>query len=345
MSETQVSLGVGLIGSGFMGHTYARVASAMVDGAHVAGVAVGSRGPGLAREYGVPFYDSCEALVAGSGVDVVCVGTPHAQHAEHALAAIRAGKHVLIDKPMATTLEDCDAIVGESKARNVKCSVMFTQRNRVAFRAVMELIRSGRVGRVMQIRTYQMVPNGMSVVPKWQMMPENVGLLMGHGIHNFDLLRALTGSECAAVFAKCRSMTHGPVEGTTDAIVTMQDGTVHYLFCSFELPKPGFPRSEIAARIICEKGLIDFDPYDEARVSYDGGSWEVLAKQPPIDWAGQGYLDPNRLQTYAAMLQDLVEAVREDRQPGVTAWDGRQAVAAALAAYQSGTLGREVAPG
>ena len=343
MSGNTNSLGVGLIGSGFMGHTYARAAQAMVDGAHVAGVAVGSRAPELAKEYGVPFYTSCEELAASDEVDLVCVGTPHAQHAENALAAIRADKHVLIDKPMATTLGNCDAIVNESKGRNLKCSVMFTQRNRVGFRAVKDLLASGRMGRVMQIRTYQMVPNGMDVVPKWQMKHENVGLLMGHGIHNFDLIRALTGSEFASVFAKCRTMTNAPVEGTTDAIVTMQDGSVHYLFCSFELPKPGFPRSEIAARIICEKGLIDFDPYDEVRVSYDGGDWEVLARQPPIDWAGQGYLDPNRLQTYAAMLQDLVNAIREERAPEVTAWDGRQAVAAALAAYESSTLGREVA--
>jgi UDP-N-acetyl-2-amino-2-deoxyglucuronate dehydrogenase len=343
MSKKETSLGVGLIGSGFMGHTYARVASTMVDGVHVAGVAVGSRGPDLAKEYGVPFFDSYEALVASDDVDVVCIGTPHAQHAENALAALRAGKHVLIDKPMATTLEDCDAIVNESGERGLKCSVMFTQRNRVGFRAAKELIASGRVGRVMQIRTYQMVPNGMNVVPKWQMKPENVGLLLGHGIHNFDLIRALTGSEFASVFAKCRTMTNAPVEGTTDAIVTMQDGTVHYLFCSFELPKPGFPRSEIAARVICEKGLIDLDPYDEARVAYEDAAWGILAKQPPIDWAGQGYLDPNRLQTYAAMLQELVNAIREDREPAVTAWDGRQAVAAALAAYESSKLGREVA--
>jgi predicted dehydrogenase len=343
MSAQRESLGVGLIGSGFMGHTYARAAQAMVGGAHVAGVAVGSRGSDLAREYGVPFYDSYEELVASDNVHLACVGTPHAQHAENALAAIRAGKHVLIDKPMATTLKDCDAIVRGSKERNLKCSIMFTQRNRVGFRAAKELIASGRMGRVMQIRTYQMVPNGMDVVPKWQMKPENVGLLLGHGIHNFDLIRSLTGSEVASVFAKCRTMTNAPVEGTTDAIVTMQDGSVHYLFCSFELPKPGFPRSEIAARIICEKGLIDFDPYDEVRMSYNGGDWEVLAKQPPIDWAGQGYLDPNRLQTYAALLQDLVNAIREDRAPEVTAWDGRQAVAAALAAYESNKLGREVA--
>ncbi|HOD52217.1 MAG TPA: Gfo/Idh/MocA family oxidoreductase [Candidatus Hydrogenedentes bacterium] len=343
MSGQKHSLGVGLIGSGFMGHTYARAVSTLVEGAHLAGVATGSRAPDLATEYGVPFYDTYEALAASPDVDLVCVGTPHAQHAEHALAAIQAGKHVLIDKPMATTLEDCDAIAAEATARNLKCSVMFTQRNRVGVRAAIELITSGRVGRVMHIRTCQMVPNGMHAVPKWQMKPENAGLLLGHGIHNFDLLRVLTGSEFGSVFAKCRTMTGAPVEGTTDAIVTMKDGTIHYVFCSFELPKPGFPRSEFAARVICEEGLIDIDPYDETRVACGGRGWESLAKQPPIDWAGQGYLDPNRLQTYAATVQDLVNAVHEEREPRVTAWDGRQAVAAALAAYESSKLGRDVA--
>ena len=99
MSGQKHSLGVGLIGSGFMGHTYARAVSTLVEGAHLAGVATGSRAPDLATEYGVPFYDTYEALAASPDVDLVCVGTPHAQHAEHALAAIQAGKHVLIDKP------------------------------------------------------------------------------------------------------------------------------------------------------------------------------------------------------------------------------------------------------
>jgi len=335
-------LGVGVIGSGFMGKTYARTVQTMVEGARLAGVAEGSRAPELAREYGVSLFPSFEDLAASDEVDLVCVGTPHALHASHALAAIRAGKHVLIDKPMACCVADCDAILEACRAQGVKCSITFTQRRRIGFAKAKEVIDSGRLGKVLEIRTYQIVAEGMAALPKWQMKPENIGVLFGHGIHNFDAIRALTGQEIAAVFAKCRSLSGAPVEGTSDVLLTMADGSVHYLFCSFELRKPGFPRSEVGTRIACEGGLIDIDAYRETRISVDGAPWETLAVQPPIDWAGKGFLDVNRLQGFAAIVQDLVDSIREDRSPAITGWDGRQAVAAALAAYESSQTGREV---
>ena len=335
-------LGVGIIGAGFMGQTYARTVQDLVPGAQVAGVAGGSRAPDLAKEYNVPCFDSYKDLVQDARIDLVCVATPHAYHAEQALAAARAGKHLLVDKPMATTLEDCDAILDVCREKDLKCSVTFTQRLRVGFAKTFEVLSSGRLGKVQTIRTYQMVPGGMDVVPGWQMQPENVGLLIGHGIHNFDAIRALTGREIATVYAKSRTLADAPVEGTTDAILTLDDGTVHYLFCSFEVPQPGFPRSGMGARIVCEKGLIDLDAYAETRVAYDGGDWEVLAQQPKIDWAGKGYLDPTRLECYAALLLDLVSCIRTGEQTIVTGWDGRQAVAAALAAYESSRTGCEV---
>ena len=111
---------------------------------------------------------------------------------------------------------------------------------------------------------------------------------------------------------------------------------------SFEVAGPGFPRAESGIRVACEKGLLDVDTYKETRISVEGGEWQALAVQPAIDWAGKGFLDPVRLQTYRDLVQDLVDAVIEGREPKVTGWDGRQAVAAALAAYESSRTGSEV---
>lgn len=344
MSSPDRPLGVGIIGAGFMGQTYARTVQTLISGARLAGIAEGSRAPGLAKDYDVPHFAHYEDLVAHPSVDAVFIATPHACHAEQALAAAQAGKHLLIDKPMACSVDACDAILDTCREKGLKCAVTHTLRRRVGFAKTKTLIESGQLGRVLEIRTYQIVPGGLSAVPAWQMEPANIGFLFGHGIHNFDAIRALTGQDITAVFAKCRSLTGMPVEATTDALVTTADGGVHYLFCSFEIPKPGFPRSEVAIRMVCEKGLIDMDPYKETRVSFDGGDWQTLAVQPPIDWAGNGFLDPNRLQSYSLLIQDLVDAIRENREPAVSGWEGRQAVAAVLAAYESSRTGREVRP-
>ncbi len=337
-----ITLRAGIVGAGFMGQTYAKTIEAMAPNVCLAGVAGGSRAEGLAARYGVRCYPSYRELAESDGIDLVCIATPHAQHADHALAAIHAGKHVLIDKPMAHSVEACDTILEACREHGVQCSVTFTQRKRIGFVKAKEALDSGELGRVLEIRSYQIVPDGIAGARPWQLLPENLGFLFGHGVHNIDGIRALTGCEIVSVFAKCRSLTGAPVEATSDVILTMDDGCVHYVFCSFEAPKPGFPRSEVGARIVCERGLIDLDPYDETRASIGGGPWQTLAVQPPIDWAGQGFLDPNRLQTYRDILQDLVDAVVSGREPGISGWDGRQAVAAVRAAYESSKTGTEV---
>ena len=226
MSRSKRQLGVGIIGSGFMGQTYAKTVRDFVEGAQVVAVSGGSRARKLAGDYGVACLDSYEALVARDDIDLVCVATPHACHGEQAIAAAEAGKHLLIDKPMACSVEDCDAILAACRARNLRSSVTFTQRYRIGFAQALEALGRGELGRVLEIRTWQLVPEGMGVVPAWQMQPENVGLLLGHGVHNLDAVRCLTGREIASVFAKCRTLGGAPVEGTSDLLVTTADGGV-----------------------------------------------------------------------------------------------------------------------
>ncbi len=339
---TDKVLGVGIIGSGFMGQTYARTVRDMVRRARLVAVAEGSGATKLAEDYGIAHCTSYRDMLKRPDLDLVMVATPHALHAEHALASARAGKHLLVDKPMACTVAACDAILEACGASGLRCGVTFTQRTRAGFAKALEVLAAGQLGAVRHVRTCQVVPDGLGTVPVWQMNTDNIGLLFGHGIHNIDAVRALTGQEVKSVFAKTRTLTGAPVDGTSDVLLTMRDGSVHYVFCSFEAPKPGFPRNGFGAQVFCERGLIDLDGYAETRIATAGGAWETLAVQPPVDWAGKGFLHENRLHAYGLLIQDLVDAILDGREPAITGWDGRQAVAAALAAYESSRTGREV---
>ena len=337
------TLGIGIIGAGFMGHTYARTIDTQVEHARVAAVAGGSRAPELAGEYGVPAEPSVEALLARDDVHAVCIATPHALHGEQALAAARAGKHLVIDKPMATTVEACDAVLHACVEHGLRCEITYTQRERVCNQEAKRLLDAGELGRILHMRNVQVVPGGMKTVPAWQHAPENVGILMGHGIHNLDQARWFTGREIVKVFAKVRSFdSASAVDSTADVLLTLDDGTVCVVFCSFEVPKPGLPRTGGATQVYCEHGIIDDDWYGELRVAREGGPWETVATQEPIDWAGKGFLDPVRLKTYAATVQRLVGGARAGKGAGGTGWDGRQAVAAAEAAYESARTGTEI---
>lgn len=343
MASNKQSLGIGIVGCGFMGQTYARTVSTQVKGAHLAAVTGGSRAPELAKEYGVTATSDLETMLARDDVDVVLIGTPHTLHGPQARAAAEAGKHLLIDKPMATTTADCDAILAACKKNNLRCEITYTQRERVVNIETKRLLDEGDLGKLHHMHNMQVVPNGMATTPKWQLEPANVGILMGHGIHNIDQVRWFSGQEVVKVFAKVRSFDPSyEVDSTSDLTLTLEDGTVCTIFCSFEVPAPGIPRTGGATQVVCEKGIIDADWYGELRVSRDGGPWEVLATQEKIDWQGKGFLDPVRLKTYAQIIQRLIDGVREGDTSSASAWDGRQAVAIAEAAYKSSDSGLEV---
>jgi UDP-N-acetyl-2-amino-2-deoxyglucuronate dehydrogenase len=335
-------IGIGIIGSGFMGRTFSETITKNCSNATLKAVTGGSRAEELAKDYGIVLEPSVDALVGRDDVDAVFVATPHHLHADQAIAAARARKHVLIEKPMACTVADCDAILNMCRSAGVHSSISFSQRTRKCNIKAKALIDDGAIGPIRQIQSFALCPTGLGGLPAWQSDPANLGTLFGHAIHNFDGIRWFTGQEIKSVYAKCTSIEGAEIEGSSMVMMTLADGAAASLWSSFELAAPGFPRSQFGFWIIGEKGLIDLDAYGELRVATDG-EWNVVETQEPIDWAGKGYLDPVRLESYTLQCQRFIDAIVEGREPPVTGWDGRQAVAAALAAYESSKTGKEIA--
>ena len=226
-----------------MGTTYSETVTKLVDKAGLVGTACGSRSKDLAEKYAVEHFETLEALLAAPGLDAVLIATPHASHAELAIACAEAGKHVLIEKPMASSVEDCDRILEACKKNSVLSTIAFSQRTRTCNLESKKLLESGKLGKVQHIRTCQTVPGGMANLPRWQMEKENLGTLFGHAIHNFDAVRWYTGEDISTVYAKCRSTDPAiSTEGTADVLMSLEGGATAYLLCSFQLPKPGFPQ-------------------------------------------------------------------------------------------------------
>src|SRR5262245_57072965 len=114
-----MSVGIGMIGSGFMGLTYCEAITRHVRGARLAAVAGGKRAADLAREYGVAAVPSVEGLLGRKDVQAVVLATPDQNRRELTLAAAAAGKHVLAEKPMAPTIADCDAMIAACRRAGV----------------------------------------------------------------------------------------------------------------------------------------------------------------------------------------------------------------------------------
>ena len=335
------TVGIGIIGSGFMGRTHSEAFSKYAKGASLRAVAEGSRAPALAEEYGIDCEPSVEALIARDDVDAVVVTTPHHLHAANALAAMDSGKHVLLEKPVAASLDECHKLDKALKESGVVCQVAFTQRYRKANEKAKEIIDSGRIGRVIQMFEMQHDWHGLAGLPPWQSDLANLGTLFGHGCHSIDRVRWFTQEEIETVFAHSLNSMEGiPVE--TRSMVTMVlSGDVSATFwCCWESPKPGFPNSAFRSRILCERGLLDVDAYGLLQMCADE-RWETVFEQPPLDFRGD-YLAPVRMESFGRQDQDFIDAIREGKQPDADLRAGLMAAYVAFAADRSSRERRAV---
>jgi predicted dehydrogenase len=336
----------GILGSGFMGRTHAE-AIRHIENAELSAVALGSRAPRLAEDYGVALCASADELVARDDVDAVIVATPQYAHVAEALAAAAHGKHLFIEKPMTTTVEDADAIIAACAERGLALGVGYQQRYRAVPRATYEQIRAGAIGKVLTIQfsqTFQMfVDPAFGGDWSWWANPESVGHILAGGVHSIDLCRWMLGAEVVSAFGHSRTLRdpHEP-ENTTMGLLTFDNGAIMALWASSACPPPGFPGLTFRAQIMGESGMIDMDAYDTLKVASDG-EWRTVAEQPPVntEHAATAFGFP-RMHAYVDQLAAYTDAVLAATPPPVGGADGRAGVAAALALLESSRTGRPV---
>lgn len=317
-----------------MGRTIAETVTRYLTDAKLTAIAGGSRGPGLAKDYGVDYEPTVRGLLERSDVDAVFIHTPHSEHAAQAIEAAKHGKHIFLDKPMATSVADCDRIIDAARRAHVNLMIAFGQRFRICNIAARQLIQEGKIGRVKMIEERMLNSGGLASLPPWQSRPENLGLLFAHAVHNIDRIRWLTGEEIVSVAAKVERDPKSGSEISTMALLGLSGGAMATLWESWDIPEPGIPRSACSAWITGETGILDLDAYGLLRLGQDG-AWSTAAEQAPIDWKGKGMLDPARIESYRLQCEEFLNSIREGRSPSVTGEDGRAAVEVALAAYQS----------
>ena len=145
-------VGMGIIGSGYMGRTYAACLTRHVPNGRLVSVWGGKRASALGDEFGVPADDSLEALLARPEVEAIVITSPHTAHLPQALAAAAAGKHVYIEKPMALSVAECDGIIAACAAAGVQLTVNFVTRFRDAPMGMKRLVDDGAIGEIRMIQ-------------------------------------------------------------------------------------------------------------------------------------------------------------------------------------------------
>jgi predicted dehydrogenase len=158
-----------------------------------------------ADELGVTHvFGSVDEALPGADFDAVCIATPTFTHAAIAVAAARAGKHVLCEKPMALTLDEADGMMAAARQTGVILQIAFMRRFDPAFRAAKEQIEAGAIGDPIVVRT---LTRGPGLPPRWACDPAtSIGMLAEVNSHDFDTVRWLAGSEFARVYAEAATL-------------------------------------------------------------------------------------------------------------------------------------------
>ena len=334
--------GVGVLGSGFMGRTWAQVAAHHVPGVRLAAVAGGRRAPALAADQGCTLHESYEALLADPAVDVVVLTTPPAGHEEQTVAAARAGRHVLVEKPMAQNVDECARMVAACRDAGVALAVVSQHRFRAAPAAAKRLIDDGAIGRVTMVRAIGPEVGFWDTTKtqdEWKLDPNQQTTYASWGAHACDLVRWFVGDEPDLAFAMFEQYGEGPPPmRSAMASYHFRGGAMAQLWMSYDIPAPGLG-SGLQLQLIGTSGMIELDAYGTVRLGR-GDGWTVAFEQPPFD-----PLDPvsaPRLEAYALELADLVAAARDGRPPLVDGVQGLATTAMLAAAEESARTRRAV---
>ena len=205
-------------------------AFAAIHGARLAGAA-DVRAPAreaFARNFGVPTFDSVDALCQSPDIDVVWIATPNTLHCEHVIAAARAGKHVICEKPMAVTLEECDRMIEACERAGVQYIQGHSKIFDAPIRAMREVVASGRLGPLVQINSWNF--NNWLQRPRLASEVDTTlggGLVYRQGPHHVDIARYIAGGMAASVRGMAgRRDKHFDTEGNFNALIEFQDGAV-----------------------------------------------------------------------------------------------------------------------
>lgn len=339
------TIGVGMVGSGFMGLTYCEVVANHAQGCRLVAVTGGRRAGDLAKDYGVSAESSIEALLSRDDVHAVVLATPDVNRLELTQKAAAAGKHVLAEKPMAPTVAECDQMIAACAAAGVNLSVVKTERFRKITKKAKELIDNGTLGPLHMLRTVSAFPLPLSKQlfdeRPWMSDPRGGGLFMGMATHNTDFLRWLTGRNALKVFAQATTWSDipGPPLSVMAQIV-FEDNIMAQMWITGELPNPSLPSSEVRFQAFGRDAMFDLENFEFLDLG-QGDKWERIYTPERFDYLKEPK-SPIRLYPHIGVIQEFIDSIREQRVPRVGGAEGRAAVELCEACLISARTGEAV---
>ncbi|MFC0558833.1 Gfo/Idh/MocA family protein [Halalkalibacter alkalisediminis] len=288
----------------------------------------------FADQYQATAYTSYQELLASPSIDAVSVCTPNYLHAPISIAALQAGKHVLCEKPMATSRLDAENMIKAAQENNKKIMIAHNQRFVPSHQKARQLIENGEVGKIYSFRTAfgHGGPEGWSAdgAESWFFKKEQafIGAMGDLGVHKTDLLRFILGEEFVEVgaFIETSAKANADVDDTAVCVLKTESGIVGTLAASWS-----YVSKEDNSTIIYGENAIlrlEDDPINSLVVQYKSG--EVVKYE-----LGGIQTNDSGGQTNTQVIDQFVNAIIQDVEPAVSGEEGMKSLQVVLSALQS----------
>jgi predicted dehydrogenase len=320
-------IGVALLGSGFMGRVHAASYATLRDRVQVRVVCALSGDDGIADDLGAEVSHDWEAAVSAPGVDAVDICLPTPLHRPVAERALGEGRHVLVEKPVALTLDEADAIAAAAEAADRVLMVGHVLRHLPEVVEMRRLLDSGELARPLSATALR-----LSAPPDWndwmQDPAQSGGVLVDMMVHDFDILNAVLGPARVVHAAASAGGRH------VHALIAHEhgDATVEG---SHAMP-PSFPFTA-GLRVLCERGVLDHRFVAGAGDEVADAVMSVLAIHPA---EGEARRFHEERDPWAAQIEHFLECAASGGEPRDGSFpQARAALAVALAARRSTETG------
>ena len=309
-------LGVAVIGIGFWGRNHVRVFSELPETELKAVCDVNKeRAQAIANQYKVDAYNDSRELLKRKDIEAVSVCTWTTTHAEEALRVIRAGKDLLVEKPIASTVREAKRIVSLAERRNRRLMVGFIERFNPGVQAAKNMVYRDEIGTLVSATSKR--------VSEWPERIGDVGVVKDTAIHDIDLMRYVFDDEPLTVFAKIGNLRHTNYEDYAQIMLTFERGKTAFIEANW------------------------LTPY-KTRNLFITGSRAILAlnyltQEITVETSGQSTTPRHAVQEPLKLeLKSFAESVLNSRTPSVTGSDGLKALQIAEAAFKSSKQNRAV---
>ena len=333
----------GLIGAGNISDTHAR-ALREVPGVSVAAVFAPTRARAeqLAARHGAAAYDALERFLDHRPLDLVVVGTPSGLHAEHGIAAVRRGLHVLVEKPIDVTAARADSLIAEAARAKVTLGVIFQDRLKPDVQRLKALVDGGRLGKPIladaRVKWYR--PPSYYEGSRWRgtRTLDGGGALINQGVHTVDLLLWLFGP-ANRVTARTATALHAiEVEDTAVALIEFANGALG----TIEATTAAFPGYSRRIELTGANGTLILDGDDLSAIDLKDRRPD---EQPsPTAGATASAASPvvADVSAHVRIFEDFIRAVSSHTAPCCDGRSARESVALIEAVYRSARIGSPV---